>query len=403
MTYGVKTLSARRICVVITARPSYSRIKTALEAMRDHPAINLQIVLAASALLDRYGRVADVIRRDGFDIAAEIYSVLEGDDIAQSVRGVGIALMELASVLSRLAPHAVVTIADRYETIANAIAASYMNMPLIHIQGGEFTGSIDNKVRHAVTKLADVHFVASELARHRVIGMGEDPSLVVNTGCPSVDIAAEVAHRPTLNFDPFVRYTGTGPALDLSDGYAVVLQHPVATEHAEAQGQADRTLQAVIDLDKPVLWFWPNVDTGAYGTSKALRVFRERQPSRPFHFFKNMLPSDFLRLIVNSSCLIGNSSVGIREGAFLGVPVVNIGTRQNGRERGPNVIDVPHDVESIHTAALRQIRHGRYPVSHIYGDGAAGQRIADLAATIDLPIHKKDFLAVPGFETGRVA
>ena len=371
--------------------------------MRDHPGIDLRIVLAASALLDRYGRVADIVRKDGFDIAAEVYSVLEGDDIAQSVRGVGIALMELASVLSRLGPHAVVTIADRYETIANAIAASYMNVPLIHIQGGEFTGSIDNKVRHAVTKLADVHFVASELARHRVVSMGEDPFLVVNTGCPSVDLAAEVGRRPELDFDPFARYTGTGPAFDLSDGYVVVLQHPVTTEHAEAQDQANRTLQAVAGLGKPVFWFWPNVDTGSDGTSKALRVFRERQPGQPFHFFKNMLPNDFLRLIVNGACLIGNSSVGIRECAFLGAPVVNIGTRQNGRERGPNVIDVPYEVEAIRTAALRQIQHGRYPASHIYGNGTAGRRIAALTATIDLPTGKKDFLAVPDVKTGRVA
>lgn len=403
MTSDAGRPAARRICVVITARPSYSRIKTALEAMRDHPGIDLRIVLAASALLDRYGRVADIVRKDGFDVAAEVYSVLEGDDIAQSVRGVGIALMELASVLSRLAPHAVVTIADRYETIANAVAASYMNVPLIHIQGGEFTGSIDNKVRHAVTKLADVHFVASELARHRVIGMGEDPTLVVNTGCPSVDLAAEVARRPDLDFDPFAKYTGTGPAFGLADGYVVVLQHPVTTEHTEAQDQVSRTLEAVADLGKPVFWFWPNVDAGTDGTSKALRMFRERQPNRPFHFFKNMLPNDFLRLILNGACLIGNSSAGIREGAFLGAPVVNIGTRQNGRERGPNVIDTPYEAEAIHTAALRQVRHGRYPPSHVYGDGAAGRRIADLAATIDLPTEKKDFLAMPGVRTGRVA
>lgn len=403
MTDGAETMPARRICVIITARPSYSRIRTALEAMRDHPGIDLRIVLAASALLDRYGRVADVVREDGFDVAAEVYSVLEGDDVAQSVRGVGIALMELASVLSRLDPHAVVTIADRYETIANAIAASYMNVPLIHVQGGEFTGSIDNKVRHAVTKLADVHFVASELARRRVIGMGEDPALVVNTGCPSVDLAAEVARRPELDFDPFARYTGAGPAFDLSDGYVVVLQHPVTTEHTEALDQVNRTLEAIAGLGKPVFWFWPNVDTGSDGASKALRMFREREPGRPFHFFKNMLPDDFLRLIVNSACLIGNSSVGIREGAFLGAPVVNIGTRQHGRERGPNVVDAPYEAEAIRTAALRQIRHGRYPPSHIYGDGTAGRRIADLAATIDLPTDKKDFLTTLDFRTGRVA
>jgi len=393
----------RRVCVVITARPSYSRVKTALEAMRAHPGIDLKIVLAASALLDRYGRVADVIREDEFDIAAEIYSVFEGGDIAQSVRGVGIGLMELASVLSRLEPHAVVTIADRYETIASAVAASYMNIPLIHIQGGELTGSIDNKVRHAVTKLADVHLVASELARCRVVAMGEDPAMVVNTGCPSVDLAEDVARAPSFDFDPLVRYTGAGSIFDLSGGYVVVVQHPVTTEHTEALEQANQTLEAVSELGKPVLWFWPNVDAGSDGTSKALRMFREREPDRPFHFFKNMQPADFLRLIVNGSCLVGNSSVGIREGAFLGVPVVNIGTRQQGRERGPNVVDVSHDVGAIRNAAQQQIRHGRYPACEIYGDGTAGRRIADLAATIELRVEKKDFLVLPDLKTGHVA
>ena len=402
MSGGMNEQETRRICVVITARPSYSRVKTALKAMRAHPGIDLQIVLAASALLDRYGRVADVIRKDGFDINAEIYSVLEGDDIAQSVRSVGIGLMELASVLSRLEPHAVVTIADRYETIASAVAASYMNIPLIHIQGGELTGSIDNKVRHAVTMLADVHLVASELARHRVVAMGEDPTMVVNTGCPSVDLAADVERAPAFDFDPFVRYTGTGPIFDLAGGYVVVVQHPVTTEHTEARNQANQTLEAVGELGKPVLWFWPNVDAGSDGTSKALRLFRERKPDRPVHLFKNMQPADFLRLIANSSCLIGNSSVGIREGAFLGVPVVNIGTRQQGRERGPNVVDVAYDVGAIRDAAQEQIRHGRYPACEIYGDGTAGRRIADVAATIELRIEKKDFLVPPDLNTRHV-
>ncbi|WP_349371505.1 UDP-N-acetylglucosamine 2-epimerase [Salinarimonas sp.] len=392
----------RRICVIVTARPSYARVKTALEAMRDHPAIDLQIVVAASALLDRYGRVVDVIRKDGFEVAAEVYSVLEGGAVAQSVRSVGIGLIELASVLSRLEPDAVVTIADRYETIANAIAASFMNLPLVHIQGGEFTGSIDNKVRHAITKLADVHLVASELARHRVVSMGEDPRYVINTGCPSVDLAAEVARDPGLDFDPFERYTGTGPSFDLSGGYVVVLQHPVTTEHDDAFEQARISLDAVRALGKPVFWFWPNVDAGSDGTSKALRMFREREGDRPFHFFKNMLPQDFLRLIVNSDCLIGNSSVGIRESAFLGVPVVNIGTRQNGRERGPNVADVAHDVDAIRAAATRQIAHGRYPASHIYGDGRAGVRIAEELARVELTIEKRDFLVPAGAALGLV-
>lgn len=385
----------RRICVIITARPSYARIKTALAAMRDHPDIDLQIVVSGSALLERYGRVADVIKQDGFEVTAEVYAVLEGGGVAHAVKDVGIGLLELASVLSRIKPDAVVTIADRYETIANAIASSYMNIPLIHIQGGEVTGSIDNKVRHAITKLADVHFVASELARHRVISMGEAPASVVNTGCPSVDLAAEVMKAPELDFVPFEKYTGVGPSCDLSDGYVVVLQHPVTTEFEDAFNQANATLDAVRDLGKPVLWFWPNVDAGSDATSKAIRMFHERQGELPFHFFKNMLPHDFLRLIVNSSCLVGNSSVGVRESAFLGVPVVNIGTRQNGRERGPNVMDVEHNSEAIRTAVKKQIDHGKYPSSHIYGDGEAGSRIANLSASMPLTIDKPDLVSLP--------
>jgi UDP-N-acetylglucosamine 2-epimerase len=167
----------------------------------------------------------------------------------------------------------------------------------------------------------------------------------------------------------------------------------VTTEFTEAFEQANATLDAAVAVGKPVLWFWPNVDAGSDATSKALRMFRERESRKPFHFFKNMLPEDFLRLIVNSSCLVGNSSVGIRESTFLGVPVVNIGSRQSGRERGPNVIDVPHDTILIREAIERQFRHGRFPRCTIYGSGDAGRKIADLSATMALPIEKKDFLA----------
>lgn len=385
----------RRICVIVTARPSYSRIKTALEAMRDHSDIDLQIVVAASALLDRYGRVVDVMRKDGFEISDEIYSVVEGGDVSQLVRSVGVGLIELPSILSRLKPDAVVTIADRYETIANAISASFMNIPLVHIQGGEFTGSIDNKVRHAITKLADVHLVASEVARNRVISMGEDPQFVINTGCPSIDLAAEIARESSLKFDPFDLYSGTGNRFDLSDGYVVVLQHPVTTEHDQALNQSRITLDAVRALKRPVFWFWPNVDAGSDGTSKALRMFREENGNLPFHFFKNMLPQDFLRLILNSDCLIGNSSVGIRESAFLGVPVVDIGTRQIGRERGANVMNVDHDAKAIHSAAEQQIAHGRYERSYIYGDGNAGAKISETLSKISLRIEKRDFTVPP--------
>ncbi len=381
----------RKICVVVTARPSYSRVRTALAALKAHPKIELQLVVAASALLDRYGRVADIMEADGFTINARVYSVLEGGEVVQSVKSVGLGLMELSTAFDMLQPDAVVTIADRYETIATAIAASYTNIPLIHIQGGEFTGSIDNKVRHAVTKLADVHLVASEQARQRVISMGEDPDFVFMTGCPSIDIALDALSSAPSSFNPYVQYTGVGSRPDLSTGFLVVLQHPVTTEYRDAFAQAQETLTATLRCNMPVLWFWPNVDAGSDGTSKALRVFREQTPDAPFHFFKNMEPEDFLRLLRKCSCLVGNSSAGIREAAFLGVPVVNIGSRQQGRERGPNVVDVGHDIEAIAAAIEKQVSAGHYQSSHIYGDGSSGRRIADVIAQVPFVIEKRDF------------
>jgi UDP-hydrolysing UDP-N-acetyl-D-glucosamine 2-epimerase len=384
----------RKICVVITARASYARIKTAMEQLRDREDVELQVVLSASALLERYGRVTDLIRADGFDVDVEIYSVLEGAELSTSVKSVAVMMMEMATEFARLKPDAVITVADRYETIATAVAASYMNVPLIHVQGGEFTGSIDNKVRHAITKLADVHLVSTNLAQERVMVMGEDPEKVIVTGCPSIDIAAAVAASDT-RVDVFGDYGGVGPLFDLSAGYLVVMQHPVTTHFERALQQVNQTIEAIREIGLPALWFWPNVDAGSDGTSKGLRLFRERHPGAPVHFFKNIPPEDFLRLLIDSRCLVGNSSVGLRECSYLGVPVVNIGDRQVGRERATNVIDVDYDAAAIAAAIRTQLSNGPYSPSMLYGDGAAGPRIAEVAVTIPLSIEKGDFINIP--------
>lgn len=174
----------RKVCVVITARPSYSRIKTALLAMREHPDIELQLVVAASALLDRYGTVVNEIIKDGFEITRRVYMVLEGESPVSMAKTTGLGMMELATIFDNIAPDLVVTIADRYETLATAVAAAYLNVPLAHIQGGEVTGSIDEKVRHAITKLADLHLVSTDKAYERVVRMGEHPERVHVTSLP---------------------------------------------------------------------------------------------------------------------------------------------------------------------------------------------------------------------------
>lgn len=379
----------KKICVVVTARPSYSRIKTALQAIQAHYGMELQLVVAASALLDRYGTAINYIEQDGFTIAAKVYNVLEGESLASQAKTTGLGILELSSVFERLKPDAVITVADRFETMATAIAASYMNIPLIHIQGGEVTGNIDEKVRHAITKLADLHLVASEDAQKRVINMGEYPETVINTGCPSIDIAYKVLNDPNTSFNPLEKYGGVGDLIDYKDGYLVILQHPVTTEVNLSRIHIEATLQAIMQMDMPAFWFWPNVDAGADGTSKGIRSFREKYKKNKIHFFKNMEPTDFLRLLYNSKCLIGNSSVGIRECAFLGVPVVNIGSRQSGRERGENTIDVNYDKNEILNAIKLQLTKGKYPSSHIYGDGFSGVRIADAIFNWQPTFNKK--------------
>ena len=382
-------MSKRKICAVITTRPSYSRIKTALLAIKKHPKLELQLVVAGSALLGRYGSAVDVIEKDGFHINEKVFMVLEGENKTAMAKTTGLGVMELANVFYNLKPDAVITIADRFETIATSIAASYQNIPLIHIQGGEVTGNIDEKVRHANTKLADIHFVASDDAKDRVIKLGEEPDSVINTGCPSIDLAKEIKENSELSFNPIEKYGGVGSDLDWENkGYIVVMQHPVTTEYEAAKEDVLKTLKAVTELNIPTFWFWPNVDAGADGTSNGIRTFRELNKPENIHFFKNMEPHDFLRLLLNSKCLIGNSSVGIRECSYLGVPVVNIGTRQNRRERGNNVLDVNYNKEEIKKAIKDQIKNMNISSSTIYGNGESGQKMADLLAEIRLTFHK---------------
>ncbi|MBU6324738.1 MAG: UDP-N-acetylglucosamine 2-epimerase (hydrolyzing) [Bacteroidetes bacterium] len=381
-------MSRRKICVVVTARPSYSRIKTALQAIKDHPELELQLVVAASALLDRYGSAVNYIKQDGFDITAQVFNVLEGENLTAAAKTTGIGILELSTVFNNIKPDMVLTIADRFETMATAIAASYMNIPLVHIQGGEVTGNIDEKVRHAITKLADYHFVASESAYERVIKLGEEPDSVFNTGCPSIDLAARIKEQPALDFDPYEKYGGVGQKPDVRKGYWVVMQHPVTNEFNMARKQIEETLSAMYQSGEQVLWFWPNVDAGADATSSGIRTFREDHDLHKFHFFKNMEPDDFLRLLLNAKGLVGNSSVGIRECAYLGVPVVNIGSRQNKRDRGFNVLDVPYDREAILKAVQIHNTNRNIPVSHVYGGGDAGLKIAELLSTLPLKFHK---------------
>ena len=380
----------RKVCVVITARPSYARIRSLLHAINAHNDLELQLVVAASALLDRYGSADKVIESEGFKINRRVYMIVEGENCVTSAKSTGLGVTELATVFNDLQPDFIVTIADRFETMATAIAASYMHIPLVHVQGGEVTGSIDEKVRHAITKLADIHCVSGNQAAQRVIQMGEIPEQVYITGCPSIDLAMQACEREISNASQISENLGgVGANIDLNKPFIMVMQHPVTSEYMQARNQIEQTLKAIHACEIPTLWFWPNVDAGSDGTSKGIRAFRENNSINHIHFVKNLPPEVFIQLLNKSQCIVGNSSVGIRESAFLGAPSVNIGSRQNGRDRAENVIDVGHDSNDIKNALLSQIKHGKYPPNDLYGNGQAGISIAKVIASASTSTEKK--------------
>ena len=380
-------MQQRKICEVVHSRANYGRRKSVLRAVQTHPDLELKRRAGASALLWRFGNVAEQIRADGFQVDAVVYSIVEGENPTTMAKSTGMGIMELATQFENIKPDIAITVADRFETMATAIAASYMNIPLAHTQGGEVTGSIDESVRHAITKLAHIHFPATAKARENVIRMGEDPAKVFLTGCPAIDIVADLDLTPPD--DLLVRYGGVGPGLDIHKPYLVVLQHPVTTEFGNGMVQINETLQAIKALRMQTIWLWPNVDAGSDDISKGLRMFRENEKPDYVHFYRNFSVEHYAQLIGNCACLIGNSSSGIREGSFLGVPAVNIGTRQASREQAENCINTGYSHQEIEEAIRHHIQNGRYASDTLYGDGKAGKRIADILADVDINIQKR--------------
>jgi UDP-hydrolysing UDP-N-acetyl-D-glucosamine 2-epimerase len=256
--------------------------------------------------------------------------------------------------------------------------------------GGEVSGTIDESIRHAVTKFAHIHFPASEDARERILKLGERTNDVYLVGCPRVDLVARILTEPAANALAGLFEQGVGDALDLERPFVLVSQHPVTTEYGEGEKQITTTLEAVREVGLPAIVLWPNADAGSDDVARGIRKWRERGLSKNMHFFKNLPTATYIHLMARAACLVGNSSSGVREGAFIGTPVVNIGSRQDGRRRGRNVIDVPHERTQIIAAMRSQVEHGRYERDPIYGDGKAGERIAQILATkSDIQIQKR--------------
>ena len=375
----------RKICIVVGSRANYSSIKAVMRAVVAHPDLELQLVASASALLDRYGAVVDIMERDGFKAVAKLFMLVEGETPATMAKSTGLGLIELPTIFEKLQPDVVLTVGDRFETMATTLAAAYMNIPLAHTMGGEVSGNIDENIRHAITKFATIHFPACEDARERIIRLGERPETVHNVGCPRMDLVADIlkSGRHAGN-DLFTE--GVGANFDINGDFLLVSQHPVTGEYGKGEAQIMATLDACRDIGMPALVLWPNADAGSEDVARGIRKYRERHPDAPFHYVKNLPPEVYMPLMAKTRCLVGNSSSAIREGAFIGTPSVNVGSRQTARQRGRNVVDADYNRSAIADAIQDRLQAGKFESEPIYGDGKAGPRIAEILtkATFDL-------------------
>jgi UDP-hydrolysing UDP-N-acetyl-D-glucosamine 2-epimerase len=378
----------KKICVVVNSRANYARIKSLLIEINKSKKLKLILVLGASALLYRFGSVDRVMRKDHIKFDDKLFSVVEGNDLITMSKTIGLSIIELSNILKNKKPDLVVAIADRYENLSIAISASYMNIPVAHVQGGETTGSIDEKVRHAITKLSDIHFVSTKRAKDFVIKMGENKSKVFLTGCPSIDLLRDQNYSLPKNF---LNGYGTGGTVYTNENYILVIQHSVTTEFNDAAFQIEQTIEAVKLFCKnknyKAIWLWPNIDAGSDTFSKKIRIFQNTKPDY-VRFVKNFTPENYAKVMKNSKCIVGNSSSGIREASFLGVPAVNIGTRQADRERGPNVKDVDYNKDQILKSITQQVGK-KLKKSYIYGSGDAGKKIAKILLKTNFTINKK--------------
>ena len=378
----------RRICVPITSRAYYGRTQLLIRKLHAHPDIDLELMLGGSVLLDKYSRhIADDIEAGGFAISASLLNVIEGGNHVAMAKTACLTALEFTNGLHAQNPDVVVICGDRFEQLAIAMAAAYLNKTIAHIEGGDVSGNIDESVRHAITKLAHVHFVTNADAERRVLAMGEDPRYVFNTGSLDVELAAAV-DTPITN--AVVNGYGVGHTVDVARPFLMVIQHPVTTEDDNPE-QLETLLGAISSLELPAIWFWPNVDAGTGEMAERLRHFRERPgaASLPIRFITNVRADEFIALLKAAACLVGNSSAGIKECSYLGTPVVNVGHRQQGRLHAENVVHVPCAAGEIRRAILAQVSHGQYQPSLMYYRPGASQAIVDVLARMDLYTQKR--------------
>jgi len=379
----------KKVCVVTGYRSDYTKLKSILYHLKQHREICLDMIVFGAHLLDEYGKTFGDIEADKYVRTYKLSSNIQGSTPITMAKSVGIAMVELASMYEQIQPDLVLLVGDRYEILAAATAASVANIPVAHVQGGEKSGTVDETIRHAITKLSHLHFPSTQLSAVRICAMGENPQKVFNVGCPAMDYIEEMK---LVEREDLKKLKGLGRLrIDLTQPYAILLQHPVTTEYDEARQQMDITLEAMQNTNIQTILLYPNPDAGSDEILRSIRAFSRKYREKGVikNKYKNLSFDVFLNLLKHSQCLVGNSSSGIREAHAFGIPVINIGTRQSARERTLNIIDVPHVeceiVNAIEETAGRRI----YDETNLYGNGTAGKQIVDIILECDLTSTQK--------------
>ncbi|MCU1275208.1 MAG: UDP-N-acetylglucosamine 2-epimerase protein [Bryobacterales bacterium] len=376
----------RKVCVVLVDRANYGRLKPVMLEIQRRADLDMQVVAAGTMVLERFGHPVDLVRQDGFDVHGEVYLEVEGSTPATMAKSVGFGVVEFSSEFQRLKPHIVLLIGDRYEALAAALAAAYMNICIVHIQGGEVSGSIDESARHAITKLAHFHFPSTKRSADYILRMGEHPDSILGVGCPSSDIAQSL-DGPLL--PPVVNNIGSGAEINMLEPFLLVVFHPTTTDYGDERGQMTELLEALQRLSMQTVLLWPNIDAGSDSISKAVRIFRDKIGPNWLRTLTNLAPENYLRVLSHAVCAIGNSSSFVRDASFFGTPVILVGNRQEGRETDQHVQSVNPVAREIEAATRFQLRHGRYAASTLYGDGRVSGRIAAAVAQLTPYVQKR--------------
>jgi len=373
---------ARLVLGVTGIRSEYDIMSAVFKAITKNSALELQLVVTGAHLTNAFGCTADAIRADGFNIADEIESLLNGDQASIRVKSLAIQLQGLVQSVSRIKPDILLVLGDREEAMTTALVGAYMNIPIAHIAGGDrVIGNVDDQIRHAVTKLAHIHFVTNCESAERIRLLGEQPFRIFDVGNPGLDRLVEVPAISNADLSGRLAFS-----IADNEPFILLIQHAISTEIAHAYKQMKTSLDAIQELGVKTIISYPNSDAGGQQVIRAIKEFE----SLPFVYTSKNIPRlEFVNLMRRASCLLGNSSAGILEAPLLKLPVINVGNRQRGRLHASNVAFVPHDKDEI-LSALRQAifdqsyRDSVAACSNPYGDGKSSERIADILATIPI-------------------